>query len=519
MNLLIDKSALAMILNDADRDEIIASLLTAGADRPPRQVWAFSHDIVTLLSGGDEKTVLDDGSVIRELLAGLAVIPLRAVMMERAIGDNCVLNEHDLVRQAAASAKIEAIVTENPEMWVESGYPTHRLADLTAATFDVHLNNKNLSVPFIDLKAQLHQFYNEVDGRFHDIIHNTGFILGPYVQAFESAFADIHEIDHCIGVSTGTDALHIALWALGIGSGDRVIVPVNTFIATAEAVSMVGATPIFVDCDEYWNLSVGHCEEVLSDLQRSKQVLPKAIIPVHLYGQPADMSGIMALAEKFDLKIVEDCCQAHLARFQGRRVGGFGDFGAFSFYPGKNLGAFGEAGALISKEQDLFEPALLLRQHGETKKYHHQVVGHNYRMSALQGAVLGAKLPYLSGWTDRRRRHAQLYDQLLTGIEGVTTPKVRDGAEPVYHLYVIQAERRDALAAFLNKKGVATGLHYPVPLHLQPAYADLGYESGNFPVAEKAAAKLLSLPMYPELSGAQIQRVCSLVREFYDSGQ
>jgi dTDP-4-amino-4,6-dideoxygalactose transaminase len=447
------------------------------------------------------------------LVDRLAVIPLRSVMLEKALAADGEMNANALARQAAGSVNVELILTETPSLWREYDFKAQRLSDMLAAE-TAQQGDNNISVPFLDLKAQLHQFYNEMDSRFHEIIHNTGFILGPYVQKFEKDFADAHEIGHCLGVSTVTDALHIALLALGVGPGDRVLVPVNTFIATAEAVSMVGATPIFVDCDSYWNISVEHCEDLLQEMLRESKPMPKAIIPVHLYGQPADMNGIMAIAERFGLKVIEDCCQAHLARWKGARVGGIGDFGAFSFYPGKNLGAFGEAGALITKNNTLFEQALLVRQHGETQKYHHQIIGHNFRMSALQGAVLGAKLPYLPEWTEKRRKNAHLYNSLLNELKGVQTPLERDGVEAVYHLYVIQADNRDALAKHLNQNGVATGLHYPLPLHLQPAYANLGYQRGGFPVAERAANTMLSLPMYPELTRWQISYVCKLIEAF-----
>jgi dTDP-4-amino-4,6-dideoxygalactose transaminase len=509
---LLDKSALERCLENEACISSFLNLKNLSLQDAEHQFWVYAEDIATLLKSLEGDSRASKLTIIHQIISKTAMIPLRAFMLEKALNEDGPFDEHALVRQAAATVTIDAVITEAPEIWEGSGHATVRLNKLEAA--EKNLVGPKTSVPFLDLKAQLHQFYNEVDERFHEIIHSTGFILGPYVQAFERDFAAIQEIPHCIGVSTGTDALHIALLALGIGFGDRVLVPVNTFIATAEAVSMVGATPIFVDCDEFWNLSVDHCAAVLSDLQRRGEVLPKAIVPVHLYGQPADMAGIVELAAQYDLRIIEDCCQAHLARWQGQCVGSFGDFGAFSFYPGKNLGAYGEAGALVAKDNESFEKALLLRQHGETKKYHHQVVGHNFRMAALQGAVLGAKLPYLPGWSQRRCENARLYNSLLEDVEGVRIPKQRKGAESVYHLYVIQAAERDELAAFLNSNGVATGLHYPVPLHLQPAYSSLGYQKGDFPVAEKSAMQLLSLPMYPELSKIQIERVCRLIKAF-----
>jgi dTDP-4-amino-4,6-dideoxygalactose transaminase len=239
---------------------------------------------------------------------------------------------------------------------------------------------------------------------------------------------------------------------------------------------------------------------------------------VHLYGQPADMDAVMALADNYNLWVVEDCCQAHLARWKGKRVGSFGAFAAFSFYPGKNLGAYGEAGALLTNKAALFEQAKMLRQHGEVERYHHQTVGHNFRMAAFQGAVLSAKLKYLEKWTRQRQKHAALYTRLLAGVDGVGTPRELSGADCVYHLYVIQAHRRDELQTFLARKNIATGLHYPTPLHLQQAYAHLGHQLGDFPKAENAAQRILSLPMYPELTERQLQYVCDKIREFYRAG-
>ncbi|OGW16822.1 MAG: erythromycin biosynthesis sensory transduction protein eryC1 [Nitrospinae bacterium RIFCSPLOWO2_12_FULL_45_22] len=375
-----------------------------------------------------------------------------------------------------------------------------------------------MNVPFLDLRAQHHQVYNEIDDRVTDIITNTGFILGKYVDEFETHFAKLQGARYCLGLSSGTAALHVALLALGIGPGDGVIVPVNTFIATAEAVSLTGAMPVFVDCDELYNLDVSRLEDTLRQKVRGNHRL-KAVIPVHLYGQPAEMAGIIQLATEYGLKVVEDCCQAHLARYGDKLVGNFGEFGAFSFYPGKNLGAYGEAGALITNQEELYLKAKMIRQHGEINRHRHSVIGHNYRMEAIQGAVLSAKLKYLEEWTKRRQDNARLYRELLDGVEGVRTPGEIENASCVYHLYVIQAEDRDGLQAYLHQKGIGTGLHYPIPLHLQEAYRGLGYREGDFPMAERAAKRVLSLPMFPELSERQIRYVCKKIKEYMaDSG-
>jgi dTDP-4-amino-4,6-dideoxygalactose transaminase len=368
-------------------------------------------------------------------------------------------------------------------------------------------------VPFLDLKAQYPQIRKEIEEKIDQIISNSAFILGEHVEDFEERFAAAHDVKYCVGVSSGTDALHVALEALEIGQGAEVLVPVNTFIATAEAVSLVGATPIFVDCNEYCNIDVEQVRRRLEEDRGRDVPRIKAIIPVHLYGQPADMDELGKIAAEFDVRIVEDAAQAHLARWRGKRVGGFGALAAFSFYPGKNLGAFGEAGAVLTNDESLFTRAKMFRQHGEIERYHHSITGHNYRMEAIQGAVLGTKLKFLESWTEQRQRNARLYDELLSGVDGVVTPKVHEMAESVYHLYVIQHKDRDGLRVFLNENGIATGLHYPVPLHQQPAYATQE-TVGEFPVAEEAATRILSLPMFPELSEEQIARVCDTIGRY-----
>ncbi len=378
-------------------------------------------------------------------------------------------------------------------------------------------------VQFLDLKAQYPAIIDEIRLKLDDILEKAEFISGKYVSAFEAEFGRAQQIKYCIGVSSGTDALHIALLALGIGPNDRVLVPVNTFVATAEAVSLCGAQPVFIDCDEYYNIDVKKVQEVLEGKESqhttsqiaSEEAKISCVIPVHLYGQAADMTALMTLADKYKLVVVEDCCQAHLSSWEGRKVGCFGKFGAFSFYPGKNLGAFGEAGALVTNDEGLFKMTRMVRQHGESERYRHQVIGHNYRMEAFQGAVLGVKLKYLEEWTGRRQVNAVLYNELLAPVEEVSTPKIRAGADHVFHLYVIQTSYRDELQEFLAENGIATGLHYPVPLHLQPAYKHLGYRKGDFPVAERASKRILSLPMYPELNEAQIRYVVDAIKSFW----
>ena len=365
-------------------------------------------------------------------------------------------------------------------------------------------------VPFLDLKIQQELTNAEIRSRFDDILKNTDFILGAHVEEFESRFKALQEAKYCIGVSSGTAALQIALMAAGIERNDKVIIPVNTFIATAEAASIVGAIPVFVDCDQYYNLDFAAAIQVVE-----KDHAVKAIIPVHLYGQPANMGEIRLLADKYNLTIIEDCCQAHLAAIKGSRVGNVGAYGAYSFYPGKNLGAYGEAGALTTNDETLYETARMLRQHGEIERYHHQIIGHNFRMDAFQGAVLATKAKYIQGWTEKRRYHAALYTELLIDVGEIRTPEELDDTYCVYHLYVIRTKRRDELRAHLQQKGIATAIHYPVPIHLQPAYGFLGHSAGDFPCAEHAAATILSLPIYPELTEKQIRYVVENIKRFF----
>jgi len=365
-----------------------------------------------------------------------------------------------------------------------------------------------MHIPFLDLKTQYESIRSEIAEAVQRVLDSTHYILGPEVSGFEQAFAAAHKAQHCVTANNGTSALHLALWALGIKRNDEVILPVNTFIATAEAILLTGATPIFVDHDEFYTIDVNEVEGRLT--RRSK-----AIMPVHLYGQPAEMVRLSEIAKQFSLKIVEDAAQAHLATYQNKYVGSWGDATGFSFYPGKNLGAYGEGGAVLTNTGSLDEKMRRLRDHGSEAKYNHIVAGHNYRLEALQAAILNVKLKYLSKWTEARRANARKYCELLQDVPEVQLPRERDGAVSVYHLFVIQADQRDRLKDHLEKQGVSTGLHYPVPLHRQPCFQYLGYKEGAFPRAERSAKKILSLPMYPEMTNAQLEYVASTVRSFY----
>ena len=452
-------------------------------------------------------------------LRPLGVIPIRRGTLEHAFRSELPDFEANINIASAETFHLDFIVTRNIVHYKKSPIKALTPKEFIAEAKSGLLSKKPGNVPFLDLKAQHHQLYNEIDDRITDIIGNTGFVLGKHVAEFEERFAEAQGAKYCVGVSSGTDALHVALLALGIKPGDRLIVPVNTFIATAEALSLCGAEPVFVDCDEFCNIDVQKLRERLSAINHESSALPKAVIPVHLYGQPANMDKIMVLANEYGLKVVEDCCQAHLARYRksdGRwqSVGTTGEFGAFSFYPGKNLGAYGEAGALITNDEALYKRAKMFRQHGEIERYRHQLIGHNYRMEAIQGAVLSTKIKYLKEWTEKRQQNARLYSALLEGVDGVETPEELEGTECVYHLYVIRTDDRDGLMKHLGDNNIASGLHYPIPLHLQEAYGFLGHKEGDFPCAESTAKRILSLPMYPELTENQVRYVVEKIKEF-----
>lgn len=364
-----------------------------------------------------------------------------------------------------------------------------------------------MRVPFADLRSLHVPMRAELSEVFSRVLDNNSFILGPEVQRFEDAFARYVGTGHCVAVSNGTVALQLALLALKIGPGDEVITAANTFIATAEAISAVGARPVFVDVDpRYYNMDPEAVVGAITPRTR-------ALIPVHLYGQTADMDPLLALAEKHGLAVVEDACQAHGAEYKGRKAGGMGLLSCFSFYPGKNLGALGEGGAVLCNDAKLAQQLRMLRDHGSFKKYEHCFPGYNFRMEGLQGGFLAVKLAYLEKGNHGRRAAAEIYGRLLKDAP-LVVPEVLPGAKHVYHLYVIQTSLRDALKQHLAEQGIETGLHYPVPLHLQQAYAALGYKAGDFPVVESLARRILSLPIFPTISREQIEYVCSAVMEF-----
>jgi len=409
-----------------------------------------------------------------------------------------------------------------------------------------------MNIPFLDLKAQYKTIKDEVLPEINNVLDNTAYILGKPVAEFERNFAEAHNAKFCAGLSSGTDGNHVVLWALGIGHGDEVIIPANTFIATAWGATLCGATPVFVDCHpDSYNIDP---EKIIAAITPKT----KAIVAVHLYGQPADVDAIgeqltvngYELIEKgkFQNKqsaqviyLVEDCAQAHISEYKGKRVGSLGIASSFSFYPGKNLGAYGEGGVAMTDDESLAKKFKMLRDHGAEQKYYHQSFGHNYRMEGIQGAVLGVKLRHLEDWTNGRRRVAAKYKELLKDVEGIVLSKEMEYAKHVYHLFVIKVNgergtvngeggmvngeqgtvkgersaKRDQLQKFLGDNGVASGLHYPIPLHIQPCFEHLGYKKGDFPITEELAEQGLSLPMYAELTDEQISYVCGKIKEFF----
>jgi dTDP-4-amino-4,6-dideoxygalactose transaminase len=366
-----------------------------------------------------------------------------------------------------------------------------------------------MKVPFFDLKKQLPLIRPEIEERFSSIIDNTAFVSGSTVGEFQKLFSKLHTVKYTLGISSGTAGNHISVLACNIGFRDEVIVPVNTFIATAEGVSQCGATPIYVDIDEKtYNIDARKIEEAIT--KRTK-----AIYPVHLYGQSANMDPILSIAKKYKLQVIEDASQAHLAEYRGKMVGGLSNISSWSFYPGKNLGAWGEAGGITTNDEKLFNYSEKYINHGSSKKYFHDLIGHNYRMSEFQAAVLIEKMKYLNHWTDLRRANAKKYNERLTGTENICIPHESPDCKHVYHLYVIRAKNRTKLISYLNDKGIGTGVHYPFPLHLTDAYKYLDYKKGDFPISERCADEIVSLPMYPELKENEINYVCDSIRSFY----
>lgn len=393
------------------------------------------------------------------------------------------------------------------------------------------LNPVSNDVPFLDLITPHVELEQELTGIFHKALRTAGFIGGPMVEEFEEAFASFCDAKHSIAVSSGTDALRFALMACGVQPGDVVITVPHTFIATTEAISQAGAFPEFVDIDEKtYNMSAAMLRRYLEEQctrNESGQLISlrsgrpvTAVVPVHLYGQMADMDAILALSDQYGLTLIEDACQAHGAEYFSKKhnrwmkAGSMGRAGAFSFYPGKNLGACGEAGAVTANDSGIAGKIRMLRDHGQAKKYYHDIEGYNGRLDAIQAGLLNVKLRHLAEWNAARREHAAEYNRLLASIDAVVCPHEPSWSRAVYHLYVVRTTDRDGLMGYLKAAGIGTGIHYPVPLHLQKAYGSLCYQAGNFPVTERVAAEIVSLPMFPQLVARQQQLVANEIHAF-----
>ena len=359
-------------------------------------------------------------------------------------------------------------------------------------------------IPYLDLQAQYRSIKGEIDSAVLRVLDSTQYILGEEVAAFEREFAGYCQASQAIGVNSGTSALHLALLAAGIGPGDEVITVPFTFVATVSAICYTGATPVFVDIEpDYFTMDPSKVEAAITPKT-------KAIMPVHLYGQPADMDPIAEIARRRGLVVIEDAAQAHGSEYHGRRCGSIAEIAGFSFYPGKNLGAYGEGGAVTTTRADWAATCRTLRDWGQEKRYEHRLKGFNYRMDGIQGAILRVKLRHLDAWTERRRHVAAWYAAALDP-DTVRLPKARPGCRHVYHVYVVRADDRDRLRDVLGRQGIQTGIHYPIPIHLQPAHADLGHHAGDFPVAEQVAREVLSLPIFPEMTRDQVQTVAAAV--------
>ncbi|MBI5873417.1 MAG: DegT/DnrJ/EryC1/StrS family aminotransferase [Candidatus Omnitrophica bacterium] len=364
-------------------------------------------------------------------------------------------------------------------------------------------------IPFVDLKIQYNSIAQEVDLEMHKVLEQTNFILGEPVAEFEKEFAAFCDSKYCIGVASGTDALHLALRVLGVGPGDEVIAPANTFVATVLAISYVGAKPVLVDIDpRTFNMDLAKLEGKITPKT-------KAVVPVHLYGRALKMGLLMDLAKKHGIQVVEDACQAHGAVWEKRKVGSFGIMGCFSFYPGKNLGAYGDAGAIVTSDDTLNKSLKMLRNYGSPKKYYHDSQGYNSRLDTLQAAVLNVKLKHLIEWNKKRFRNAQLYNTKLRGVGDIILPKIPSEGAHVFHLFVIRSKQRDSLLKYLQERQIQAGIHYPVPIYALGAYAHLGLSALDYPVTEKFSKEIVSLPMYPELSEGQIDEVVGCIKDFF----
>lgn len=483
-----------------DPETVAAQLIKRCSGDPGIQAWILADTVRICVSQGfsNEK--------IAQLIAGLSQIPNNARLNETALASQLDF-ESGLQIAGARLFKIPYVVV-NESRQDEEGVT---FIDCRQA-LDIDSSTGTHRVDFLNLNLALHPMFNRMDGWFMEIIQNTAFAGGNHVAEFEKEFADFCQIPHAVGVSNGTDALLFALLALGIQQGDEIITVPNTFIATTEAISQAGAVPVFVDvCPDSYNMDTSLIAGKITDKT-------KALLPVHLYGQLADMDPIMEIAGKHDLLVLEDACQAHGAYYKGKRAGTMGHAGAFSMYPGKNLGAFGEAGCVVTPDPEIAATVKCLREHGQSRKYFHKMEGYNGRMDNLQAAALRAKLPFLDDWNESRRRIARLYQTELSGVPGVKLPVVKDYSSHVFHLFVILVQDPHELSDYLKQREIFTGFHYPVPLHQQEAYKGQEGQQGHYPVSERCAGQLISLPMFPELTEKQVKRVCDEIKVYYRQG-
>ncbi len=492
--LLLDTDVIFAAENGEDRDA--AALIETCRSGDEFQAWTLATTPLHLIESGMSPDRIESA------LQSVSQIPINASLNSKAFESGLEFDA-GLLMAAAETFKIPFIISNRYAQADHSGF----------LSCNQLLNGKHNEltdkVDFLNLNFPLHAIFDEVDGRFMDIIQNTAFAGGNHVDLFEKEFSEFCGVSYTIGLSNGTDALRFALLAMGIGPGDEVITVPNTFIATSEVISQVGAVPVFVDClDGLYTIDPDLIENRITDKT-------KAIVPVHLYGQVVNMDRIMEIADKYNLLVLEDACQAHGAIYNGRHAGSVGHAGAFSMYPGKNLGAFGEAGCLITNDRTINDTVRCLRDHGQSQKYYHRMEGYNGRMDNLQGAVLRSKLVYLNEWNCKRRQVAKWYADLLSTVDEVVLPEVPDYSAHSFHLFVVLVPDPQALSGHLKEHQIFTGFHYPVPLHLQEAYQDHAQSGETFPVAESCAQRLISLPMFPELNKEQVQRVCDEIARFY----
>lgn len=365
-----------------------------------------------------------------------------------------------------------------------------------------------MKINFVDIKRQYQEIRREVDEAIRNVLNSSQFVLGFECEEFENEFAKFVGVKHAVSVGSGLSALELGIRVLGIGKGDEVITPVNSFIASTSSISFTSAKPVLVDCrEDTFNIDVER-------IKKSITKRTKAIMPVHLFGQVCDMENIVRIAKKYGLFVIEDACQAHGASFKGKKAGSFGDLAAFSFYPGKNLGAFGDGGMITTNNKKVADKIRMLRNYGQKEKYNHLLLGWNSRLDNLQAAILRIKLKHLSNWNKKRLENAKLYNKLLMDLP-IITPKIFTGYNHIFHIYTIRSKNRERLAKYLSRKGISTNMHYPIPIHLQAACKNLGYKKGDFPIAEKLAREILSLPMFPELKTNEIVYICTQIKNFF----